>query len=372
MTSTTDGIIDPELLMKLLDDDDDEEEDFDDVELQKEEQKQYGNIHYIHVSAPKKKKHDEQQQQQQGGRSGRRRCGGWCKCLGWTVVVLTTVCLFVVGAGSYWLYGVVDTVVTDFTIESSTGTNPKQFPIIDLSDTDRTAILDRVKVFTEDLTSSDSTGTVDNNNNDNTNDNTNTTDKDSNDVSSLILTQDEINGLIGHSEYLRGNMMVSLHENIIEEEYSLPMDIVGYKHRYFAAKDYVKLGGNGSDTDTDTGTIEMQFTTAATHEDWFNGPLFFAQLRYLITKTKDTATENMVGTTVLSLFLKNGSLFGHTASQDFIDENQNLLESLYDHDDEDDINLNYIRTAISKIESVKIEEGRIVVRAKKNQKKIHS
>merc|ERR1712238_641211 len=134
-------------------------------------------------------------------------------------------------------------------------------------------------------------------------------------INDLILTQDEINGFIGHSDYLRGNMMVSFHDNLIEEEYSLPMDVLGYDGRYLVGNDYVKLGTE--ELNNNKNTIEMKMTTAATHED-------------------------------------------------FIDEHQNLLDTLYhptdhyhaDHDDE------AIRNVIANTKSVSIEEGKIVVKAR--------
>mmetsp|Transcript_38214 Transcript_38214/g.43119 ORF Transcript_38214/g.43119 Transcript_38214/m.43119 type:complete len:161 (-) Transcript_38214:175-657(-) len=160
------------------------------------------------------------------------------------------------------------------------------------------------------------------------------------------------------------------------------MDVLGYTDRYFVATDYLKLvdsssssgkneseHGHGNDQsivstfNRNKDTIEMKMTTAATHEDWFNGPLFFGQIHYLMTTNK----KDDPGETVLSLFLEKGSLFGQNVPQKFVDEHQNLLEYLYDN--ADDTDLQYIRNVISGIESVSIEEGRIIVNARHNSNK---
>merc|ERR1711865_1370240 len=121
--------------------------------------------------------------------------------------------------------------------------------------------------------------------------------------------------------------------------------------------------------------------------------LFFAKIQYLITNSMTDEFEGIM----LNLFLEKGSIFGQDAPQDFIDEHQNLLDYLYyptdhhdhhhdhhdhhdkhndhhdkhrdhhnHHDDDDDIDVEAIRNVIANIESVSIEEGRIVVKARSN------
>merc|ERR1712238_465520 len=273
------------------------------------------------------------------GRKG--GCPCWGKCIGWTMLVFTLLSFFIVGCAFVWLNGMLKEAVEQFTIESPL---PK-FEIIDKSDLEQNIVKDRVLLFVEQLAAPKTTTT-------------------NGEPRALIndmgLTQDEINGFIGHSDYLRGNMMVSFHDNLIEEEYSLPMDVLGYDGRYLVGNDYVKLGTE--ELNNNKNTIEMKMTTAATHEDWFDGPLFFAKIQYLITNSMTDEFEGIM----LKLFLEKGSIFGQDAPQDFIDEHQNLLDTLYYptdhyHDDHDD---EAIRNVIANAKSVSIEEGKIVVKAR--------
>jgi len=246
-------------------------------------------------------------------------------------------CLSLVGCGYVYLNLFLKEMVEEFTIESSVP--PAKYDVVDMSELERNIVVDRVKSFVEELAED---GSVSEN-------------------SQLVLTQDEINGFLDHSDYLRGNMMISFHENIIEEEYSLPMDVLGYNDRYFVGKEYVKVDGSAADgkNDDPNGTVELKWTTAATHEDWFDGPLMFAQLHYLITNNDNEDGMQKV----MSMFLDSGTFFGQNVSQELIDERYDLLESLYAADCKDK-NVEYIRNVISGVESVSIEEGRIVVKAK--------
>jgi len=349
---------DPELVKPLIDDDDDDDErTIEDIELQKSNEKSKSPLviatailasstTVAPTPTPKYRKGFSH-----GSNNGRTNgCPCWCKCIGFTVLIFSLLCVFVLGCASVWLNGFVKEAVAQLTVETP---SPQKFDIIEMSDLELKAVEERVMLFFDELAIGTNT-----------------------DYSPLVLTQDEINGFIGHSDYLRGNMMVSLHDNLIEEEYSLPMDVLGYTDRYFVATDYLKLVDSSSSSSNDRkqghdhiistyksnkDTIEMKMTTAATHEDWFHGPLFFGQIHYLMTKNNDDPGE-----TVLSLFLEKGSLFGQTVPQQFVDEHPNLLESLYLDDNANDTDLEYIRNVISGIESVSIEEGRIIVNARRH------
>jgi len=93
--------------------------------------------------------------------------------------------------------------------------------------------------------------------------------------------------------------------------------------------------------------------TAATHEDWFDGPLFFAQLQHLVSENKYDEGKKM-----LELFLEKGPFFGQEAPKDFIDKRQNLLQDLYREKDED---TKAAVAVLEGIEHVAIEDGMIVV-----------
>jgi len=333
-----------ELLQKLIEDDDDDI--LEDIELQKQNHNKKSPAVLIAtaivVSDPKKGV--TSRRRTAGGRrkgGGSSSCPCWCKCIGWTMLVFTLLSFFIVGCAFVWLNGMLKEAVEQFTIESPLPT----FDIIEMSDLEQNILKDRVMLFVEQLAAPKKT----------------TTNGEPRAlINDLVVTQDEINGLIGHSDYLRGNMMVAFHDNLIEEEYSLPMDVLGYDGRYLVGNEYLKLG---TEELNNKKTIEMKMTTAATHEDWFDGPLYFAKIHYLITHSMTDDFEGIM----LHLFLEKGSIFGQDAPQDFIDEHQNLLDNLYhptDHHDHHDRDLEAIRNVIANIHSVSIEEGKIVVKAR--------
>jgi hypothetical protein len=267
--------------------------------------------------------------------------------VGCTLLSVTVFGSVLLGMASYWLYyGVLGTFVHDFTVESTTR-NPHQLPIVPLSEREQNEVIQRVETFMAELFQDDEEEN-----------------RESNELGmSLVLTQDEINGVISGSEYLRGNMVVSLHPNVLEEEYSLPMSKIGFQNRYFVGDDYLKV------TPTNThggGMVELQLTTAEnTHEDWFNGPIFFAQLQYLIRNSNNNNQDEK--TPAWSLFLQQGSFFGQAAPQDFLAEHYDLLEFLYeDYEDNDNdiVDMEDIRTALSKIQTVSLQEGCLVITTK--------
>ena len=349
--------VNSDLLTKLLDDDD---EKFDDIEWQKHENQKTGtttatsnnskkNIvvaHAIPLGVTKQQKYLVVELYTGAGTSS---CCWWSKCVGCTLLSVTVFGTVLLGMVSYWLYyGVLGTFVHDFTVESTTR-NPHQLPIVPLSEREQNEVIQRVETFMAELFQDDEEEN-----------------RESNELGmSLVLTQDEINGVIGGSEYLRGNMLVSLHPNVLEEEYSLPMSKIGFQNRYFVGDDYLKA------TPTHThggGMVELQLTTAKhTHEDWFNGPMFFAQLQYLIRNSNNNHQDEK--TTASSLFLQQGSFFGQVAPQDFLADHYDLLEFLYeDYEDNDNdiVDMEDIRTALSKIQTVSLQEGYLAITAKQH------
>jgi len=295
---------DQELLQKLLDDDE-----IEDVELQKGKSPVVVKGIAIDTSTYSQKKNPF-----------RRGFGCCCKCIGITMIVFILLGLGVMA----YAYSFLDELVEQFTIETD---SPKKFPIVHMSDAGLERIVDRVDSFVDDILDN-----VDN-------------------IEDLVLTQDEINAFVGHSDFLRGNLMVTLHEDRVVEEFSIPMGILGYSHRYFVGNDSIALKTYG-----DKDMVEMKMETEATHEDWFDGPLYFLQLQYLVTKSKEDEGRNF-----LELYLQNGSVFGEKLLN--FDQRKNLLSELYDSDDDE---VNTMLDIISGIESVSIEEGRVVVKARQN------
>mmetsp|Transcript_853 Transcript_853/g.1039 ORF Transcript_853/g.1039 Transcript_853/m.1039 type:complete len:331 (-) Transcript_853:91-1083(-) len=251
-----------------------------------------------------------------------------CKCLMITAAVLliTNLILLVVflSVGYFWTKDVVEHLTVS--------TPSPAFPIIKMADSELAVIKDRVSLFMDEL--QNPLGPSED----------------------LIMTQDEINGIIGHSDYLRGNMMVTLHSNIIEEEYSLPMNMLpGGKNRYFVGSDYMKIKKEKNDEDdvlVNT-SIEMKMETAAEHKDWFDGPLFFARLQYLVAKNDHSDFKE-----ISELFLQSGYFFGHQASEEYINKRENLFQYICHCDDCENI-----QAAYDSIQDIVLEEGKIIIKA---------
>jgi len=241
-------------------------------------------------------------------------CPCWCKCL-----LITFGVLFMLGAiATAAVYSFLADAVKHLTVT----TPHAAYPIVEMTDAELKVVKDRVELFVDQLLAG----------------NTNPTEP-------LVITQDEINGFIGHSDYLKGNMFVTLKEGSITEEYSLPTSMLpGGKGRYFVGNDYMKV-------DKDGDIIEAQMETAATHHDWFDGPLFFVQLQYLVNAKTD----------LLELYLQKGSIFGQVAPQDYIDQHENLLKDLYRNPDSKDV-----MAVLEGIEHVRFHPGKIVVQPKNN------
>ena len=251
---------------------------------------------------------------------GCRGAGGClCKCVLITLALFTILGFIAAGCSYYWMKDVVEHLTVETPLEP--------LPVVDMTDAELEIVKDRVKLFVDELRAPGHAPPDHN----------------------LVITQDEINGFIGHSDYLRGNMFVTVQPNVIKEKYSLPVEMLpGGKGRYFVGSDYLKL--------QDDGQIEVEMETAATHQDWFDGPLLFAKLQYLIEKHDD-------GKSMMELFLEEGQFFGQEASQEFIDRKENLLEDLYDDPDNGDA-----RAVLEGIERVIVDAGKIVIVPRKHNK----
>jgi hypothetical protein len=298
---------DPQLLKRLID-----EDELEDIEVQKGGYPAIVKGRPIKTSSSKKKT------------KSRKGCPCWCKCIGFTML---TFIFFVILAMAYG-YKVLTEVVEELTIETDT---PRKFPVVTMSEPELDAVANRVEDFFENIIDGKA------------------------DTPYLELSQDEINGFIGHSDYLRGNLMYTLHQDQIVEEFSLPMDVLGFDGRYFAGYESFALGtlnSEGEDGYDKKNIVEMKMTTEAKHEDWFDGPLMFMQLQYLITKNKEDE-----GQKVFELFLEKGCFFGSWIEP--IEERHNIMEDIYDGADSEDF-----RKVVNGIERVSIQEGRVIIKAR--------
>jgi len=237
---------DPQLLKKLIDDDE-----IEDIEFQKGGYPAVVKGRPIKTPSSKKKT------------NSRKGYPCWCKCIGFTMLTFS---FFVILAMAYG-YKVLTEVVEELTIETDT---PRKFPVVTMSERKLDAVANRVEDFFENIIDGKA------------------------DTPDLELSQDEINGFIGHSDYLRGNLMYTLHQDQIVEEFSLPMDVLGFDGRYFAGYSFDTLKSEGEDGYDKKNIVEMKMMTEAKHEDWFDGPLMFMQLQYLVTKNKEDEGQKNV------------------------------------------------------------------------------
>lgn len=304
------------LLEKLLDDDE-----LEDVEMQKKSPEIVAGIPF---KAPSSKKN----------RRGSKSClKCMCKCFGITILTFALAIILI----SVYIYSQLDHILDEFTVDT-----PQKFPIVEMPETELRKVLARVDSFFDSVIDGES------------------------DIKDLVLKEDEINGFIGHSDFLRGNVKVTLHENLMSEYFSIPTEQFGLGKHYFVGDNYLQLHNDKHEEDDEYeedggGLLEMKIETEAKHEDFFDGPLIFMQLQYLIKESKKDEGQAM-----LELFLENGSFFGHAASREDIDKRENLLESLYAPENEDDEDVQQILKVVNGIERVVIEEGKVVVKAKHN------
>jgi len=244
--------------------------------------------------------------------TGRKCCPFFCKCIGFTML---TFVFFAVLAMAY-VYKVLTDVVEEFTIETDT---PWKFPVVTMSERDLYIVANRVEDFLGNITDGEAG------------------------IEDLVLSQDEINGfvngLIGHSDY----QMITIRDNQIVEEFRLPMGVLGFDDRYFAGYNYFDFGilkSDGEDGYDKKNIVEVKTMTEAKHNNWFDGPLVFLQLQYLVTEDK--------GHKFFELFFEKGYVFGCPP----VEERQKLFDS------------EGFRKVLYGIEHVSIEKGKIVIKAR--------
>jgi len=303
MTKTNDK----ELLEKLLDDDE-----LQDVELQKKPPMT------AVIGVPVKKPYSEK-------KNGHRNPGGCrrciCRFICITLSILTLLGIFTVGCIYYGMY--------KLSVEKNSS---RKFPAVFKSDIELHNVINRIDYFYNAVIDGE------------------------NDIEDLVVEQDEINGFITHSDYLRGNVMVTFQEDLIVEEFSLPLYKFGFGDRYFVGNEYLSVKSDEVG-DSEGGLIEMKVETEAKNDDWFDGSLFFMQLKYLITKNKMDEGES-----ILELFLEKGSFFGQVVPQEEIDRHEDQMENFLSELDASEFQ--EVVKLINGIERVSIESGKIVFKAR--------
>jgi hypothetical protein len=244
-------------------------------------------------------------------RSPRRRC-----CLKWCLIVTGLLLLFVLAMAAAG-YCFLQKQVKRFTT-----TERSVLPTVDIPKADLVVARDRAVLFWDTLQA----GKIPEHD--------------------LEVTADELNGLIGQSDYLRGNAFVTVHNDKIILDLSLPTKgLPGGRGRYFGA----------------TGLVEKKNpSTASTMTDvWVSlkNPYEIEGLKGPIMNVDfgvEATNHDPVKVTV------NGGEIFDQDTRNFVDPQDNLLDYL------DCPEAEAARQALQRLADISVQEGKIVFMAKRN------
>lgn len=176
----------------------------------------------------------------------------------------------------------------------------------------------------------------------------------------FVVTQEELNGIIASSDFLRGHAYVTLSENKWHTELVLPANkLPGGKGRFF-------IGHGLITTEQDSSAQVNRVMTQLTPKHPVPG-LDFANIllgKYLVY-------HNAANDGTLTAELDYGQFFNWVAPQDWIARRENLLscdtydddssdDSSDDDDDFSDEDCQEFMDTIARIESISLQDGKIV------------
>lgn len=156
----------------------------------------------------------------------------------------------------------------------------------------------------------------------------------------LSIAADKINGcFIAHSDYLNGNAWVSIEEDRLTVDMSLPAEIFpGGKGRYFVATETAEIHGSELEYEVDTpkpidgvdGALVAAGFTASHHDDAH---------RWVVN-------------------ILHGKFLNWEIPQDVIDERKDIFEEMYDDED--------TATVLEAIERISLDtDGKITIHARR-------
>ena len=279
--------------------------------------KTYDSIEYGILLPDTAVKPDYQQQP----RRHRRRVS-WCKCLCITLLVLLAtffLTTIVIGlCGYFW---------TKHQVKKFTTKTPVHYPIHELPDAELEIVKDRVKLFYDSILAGV------------------TPEED------LVITEDELNGFVAHSDYLRGNAQVLLTEKKFGIDMSLPAQgLPGGKGRYFVATGSMTF----SETDDEESRITAELETLYPIEGLDDAKLFFADLLAYVASD---------GTNTLNI--QSGHFYKWVIPEEYIAKKENLLDHLCDDDDDkDDEDCRQMTAFLNGIGGVSITNEKIAISAR--------
>lgn len=267
----------------------------------------------------------------------KKRRMSWSKCLCITVLVILATLFLATAAislcGYFWAKHQVERFTTDA---------PVNFPIHELPDAELDIVKDRAKLFYDTLKAGETPET------------------------DLVISEDEINAFIAHSEYLRGNAYVQLGENKFHADMSLPAKgLPGGKGRFFVASGDLSFAGTENPGQT---LVTTDLGTPYSIEGLEFPKLLFAEfVAYSQKEAAPDAWKNRVE-------LRAGQFYNWEAPADYIAKNENLLDHLCDDEDMDDKDCKELSAVLNAIERVSITDKNAVfyVRRDESRRRLNS
>jgi hypothetical protein len=208
-------------------------------------------------------------------------------------------------------------------VRKITVTTPKHFPVVDIPQAKLDQVKDRAMLFVDTIRA----GEVP--------------------EEDFVITAEEINGFFGHSDFLRGNIYISLTEdhNEIKTQFSVPTDFLpGGAGRYF-------VGDEAIDIERQAHKVTYDLDVAAFDEIAPGTPLVLAVFKYTM--------ENF-DSKHLEVYLQNLKVLGQDKAERFIAKHYNILEDIYNDPDNADVT-----QVVAQIESIAIENDSIVVKPRR-------
>jgi len=193
---------------------------------------------------------------------------------------------------------------TKYQVKRFTVTEPRHFPVYQLPSVELDIIADKAKLFIDTLRA----GKVP--------------------EQDFTVTADELNAFIAHSDYLRGNAYVTVNDNQLLLELSLPAKgLPGGKGRYFVATGSVAISKDTFAEDSDRAIITTQLETVDKVKD-LDGPIWFAEFAMFRENPRE-----IHGLTSLVVTLLDGKFMNWKVPADYIDRQDNLINYIFEDED---------------------------------------
>jgi len=166
----------------------------------------------------------------------------------------------------------------------------------------------------------------------------------------FVVTQEHMNGLIAHSDFLRGHAFVHVSEGQWKVDLALPVDkLPGGKGRYFVGEGKVMT------------TEDNQVVTEITPKHSIEGLDFETILSMTMSVFYSTDRSTLRNTPMLNL--EYGQFMNWLVPQDWIDRRGNLIScnNIDKHDDDfDRRDCQELMAPLGRLESITVQDGKIV------------